>query len=278
MSDDPNAQDFVSGKTQHFDRVWGGVGDIADAIIASGETSLSRVLRLTEAAWREVDGAPANGSVYGGPVTLPRAALIGGRQHFHARTLMGQCGPDTDLIVELGSGWGLNVLDLYLAGGPRRARYRGLELSAAGRACATRLAALEPELDFAAHPFNYLQPDYSPLPRGQHAVVFSSHSVEQIPYLPPAAIIGLLELGERITGVHFEPVGWQIRRAKGLPEVARGATEDNAERNNYNRDFWTVLEALERKGRIAIKVAEADILGHKPKNVSSLVIWEKVGR
>jgi len=244
--------------------------------MGAGVTSVTLVRRRTEGEWRKVDVAPTKGTLNGAPVTMPRAALIGGRQHFHARALIGACTFETDTIVELGAGWGLNLLDLYLAGGPPFARYRALELSNSGRACATRLAALEPALDFRADYFNYFEPDYRTIERSPHALVFSSHSVEQVPHMPRAAIEGTLALGERVTGVHFEPIGWQIREQRGMPPAQLGATIEHAEHANYNRDFWSVLVALERDGRIKINTAEPDLLGHKTKNALSYVVWEKV--
>lgn len=124
------------------------------------------------------------------------------------RTAVDACLADTGLVVELGSGCGLNVLDIYVWGGPARARYCGLELSQSGRECAQNLAALEAGLDFQSIPFNYYAPNYTILPEETgHVLVFSSHSIEQIRILPERTITGLLDRYPSVTGVHFEPIG-----------------------------------------------------------------------
>ncbi|MCF6292728.1 MAG: hypothetical protein L3J04_04965, partial [Robiginitomaculum sp.] len=186
------------------------------------------------------------------------------------------CREDTDLVVELGSGWGLNVLDIYLSGGPSNAKYRGMELSRSGRECATRLAALEPASDFEALAFNYTQPDYPQLPTSNgHTLVFTSHSIEQIRNLPFSVILGFLDRGTPVTGVHFEPIGWQVRETTGETCTA-GATRENSARAGYNENFWSMLQDLKERGRIVIRRAEADYFGHKTKNVSTFIVWDSV--
>ena len=81
-----------------------------------------------------------------------------------------------------------------------------------------------------------------------------------------------------MTGVHFEPIGWQIREARGLPEAEVGSTRAYSEKMRYNRNLWALLSDMEQRGFVAIDTAEPDIIGHMAKNASSLVIWRSTGR
>ena len=106
-----------------YTEVWSDVLASAERHIADGERSVSRVLRLVESDWRKMDLRPLEGVAFGQKITLPRAAMFGARQTMRARVLAAACSKETTAIVELGCGWGNNLLDLYLSGGPRSAQY-----------------------------------------------------------------------------------------------------------------------------------------------------------
>jgi hypothetical protein len=256
-----------------YTQLWSEVLAAARRHVDAGERSLSRVLRLTESEWRRLNSLePAKGVAFGKEIALPRAALFGACAAMRARTLAAACRSDTSLIVELGSGWGNGLFDLYLGGGPRDAAYVGLEPTVTGRACAELLASLEPALRFRAVPFDLRAPDYDPLPHDNaHVLVFSSYAIETIPRLPVRAITGLFRLGTAVTGVHFEPIGWQVRdNTTGI-----GATRHYSLQSNHNRNLWSLLSRLESEGRIAIEACEPDILHHKVANAATLVVWRR---
>jgi hypothetical protein len=261
MSNDPR---------ENYEREWETILGLVQRHIGAGEKSLSRVLRLVEAEWRRMDLKPTKGTSFGETVTLPRAAIFGARQALRTRTLIRACMPSTKTIVELGSGWGNNLLDLYLSGGPADAHYHALEPTRSGRECAKLLANLEPGLHLAASEFDYDRPDYSTIPSlTPHVVVFTSHSIETIPHLSESAITGLLSLGTAVTGVHFEPVGWQLSENVG----DAGATREYSLKNRYNENLWDILKGLEREGKITVTTAVPDIFHHKTYNASCLIIW-----
>jgi hypothetical protein len=249
-----------------YENVWAAVLEIVDRH-ARTERSLSRAMRLTEAEWLGSGLEPADGTAYGRAVRMPSAALHGARRALRSRVLA-TAMPDATAVVELGSGWGNNLIDLYLAGGPR-VPYFALEPTSSGRAAAERLAALEPALDLTACAFDLTAPDYGSLPRGR-VLVFTSHAIEQVRKLPDEAITGLLDLGE-VLCVHFEPIGWQIREGAEV-----GATREYSQANDYNENLWPLLEGLAQRGEIVIETVEPDIVHHKTWNASSLVIWRSV--
>lgn len=252
-----------------YERVWAEVADAAERH-AAREGSLARALRLTEAEWIGASLEAADGTAYGKRVVLPKAALHGARRALHSHVLSTAL-PEADLVVELGSGWGNNLLDLHLAGGPR-ARFFALEPTRFGRAAVERLAALDPSLDLTTLYFDYERPDYRALPSGRRLLVFTSHSIEQISQLPEAVITGLFSLAEEIVGVHFEPVGWQIRPDTG---IEAGARRDYSLANGYNENLWPLLNELAVAGELTIETVVPDIVHHKVWNASSLIVWRR---
>jgi hypothetical protein len=237
---------------EEYDIIWSGIRDRAAALIAEGETDLSRVVRRLEREWRDMSLEPKGGTAFGKVVVLPRAALLGARR-----------------VVELGSGWGQNLLNLHLWGGPK-VPYFALEPSASGRECVELLAGLAPGLELTAVPFDFQRPSYE-LPReNEHVLVFTAHSIEQVTELEPEALTGLFALGRSLTVVHFEPIGWQI----GETEVTAGSRE-HAFDKAYNRNLWPLLNQLAGAGEITIETALPDLIGHKKRNASTLVVWKR---
>jgi hypothetical protein len=172
-------------------------------------------------------------------------------------------------VAELGAGWGQNLLDVWLVGGPR-VPYFALEPTPEGRACAEYLAGLDPSLDLTAKTFDFERPDYD-LPTGvEHAIVCTIHSIEQITELPREAITKLFGLGRSVTGVHFEPIGWQVEER---PELV--PTRKHSKRKRYNRNLWPLLRSLEAEGELRVETVVPDLIGIKPHNASTLVVWHR---
>ncbi len=257
---------------EKYERAWRQIHDLAAGLVDAGEHDLSRVVRLVEAEWRSMDASPAPGIAFGERITLPRAALIGGRRDLVMRVLIAQCTPQTQMVVELGSGWGHNLLNLYLAGGPR-VPYYALEPSESGRATAGLLAALAPELELRTLPFEFRDAPYDLPADNEHVLVFTAHSIEQVRQLPRGALTGLFRLGRSVTCVHFEPIGWHLRE-DSLAESSRR----HGARRHYNENLWALLDELERSGDVVVDEVVPDIIGHKDRNPSTLVVWRTASR
>ena len=75
---------------------------------------------------------------------------------------------------------------------------------------ATRLAALEPAIRFQSLSFDWRHPDLTALAGHGDAVVFTVHSLEQVPDLDAGALDAVLALAPSVTCLHFESVGWQL--------------------------------------------------------------------
>jgi hypothetical protein len=250
-----------------YEGKWESVREFAAGIVESGERDLSRAVRRVEAEERDLSLEPQAGIALGERVTLPRAAMTGARRDLIQRILLDACRPDTEMVVELGSGGGMNLLNLHLWGGPR-VPYQALEPTASGRACAETLAALDPELDLTTAPFDFERPRYDGLPRKEaHVLVFTVHAIEQVTDLPHEAITGLFGLAASVTGVHFEPVGWQV---VGEPDPA---ARDYAVRQRYNRNLWALLRDLDTAGELRVERVAPDLFGDKYKNPGTLIVW-----
>lgn len=116
---------------------------------------------------------------------------------------------DVDTIVELGSGYGLQLFKLYHAGAPASARYVGAEISSSGRALAETLAALEPGLRFESRDFDLSRPDWSILDGSRKALIFSSWALMYPHFLPNDFFEGLSRWAGAATLVFCEPLGYQ---------------------------------------------------------------------
>jgi hypothetical protein len=192
------------------------------------------------------------------------------------RTVMQMCRNGADNVVELGSGWGNYLFQTWLHGGPRDARYYACEYSENGRACTARIATVADETKIAPIFFDYHHPDYSAIEPGKKTVVYTSHSIEQIQTLKADVILGLLDLGEEVEGLHLEPVGWQVRhqRRQRLPEFS-ARHEGRCRKYQYNENLWSLLRSLPAAGKIRITDCVPDIIGME-YNPSTLIRWVKV--
>ena len=206
--------------------------------------------------------------ICGSLVRTSIAAMMGGIEAVVTNTLDRWCDPDTDVVVELGSGWSRSLLAFATTLGPRHARYFGAEYTDAGRDCADRLAALDPSIAFTSLAFDYNSPDLSTI-RGDCALAFTVHSLEQIPEVTPALIDEIRAIAARVTCVHFEPVGWQLGESAFTSRAY-------AEHHDYNRNLWVLLTDEQRDGRLTIDHTTVDICGINPANASSVIAWSAV--
>lgn len=179
-----------------------------------------------------------------------------------------------DAIIELGSGFGYNLFNVWLRGGPA-IPYHALEYTQAGRDASALIAQSAvggPPLTISA--FDYYEPDFSALVgRYSNPLVYSSHSIEQIPELPAIFFERLLALAPDLTVLHFEPVGWQIGDDSDPQNVRVRA---HCERSNYNRNLWALLNALARSGRLAIEETQPNRMAPKLTNSTTLIRWRKL--
>jgi acyl carrier protein len=233
------------------------------------DAGLARLLgRVAGSQWRDGDALAVRQFAAGrGAVELPLAGAHGAAQGIILDVVADACTERTDLIAELGAGWGWHILTLWAKGGPRQASYVAAEYTAAGRRAAARLGGLDPRLRFSAVPFDYNAPS---LDGGgaRHAVVFSVHSIEQIPYVTPSVFDAIRGLAPRVTCVHFEPVGWQVEG-----HDRSGSSSAYAEHHDYNRNLVAAVRAEAAAGRLVLDALVPDLFGVNASNATTVIRW-----
>ena len=268
------ARDRVHVEREYGVQKWPAVARLIERHAAAeptGSGSLARVHRLVarDYAYSGDPLATIEVQLGGARQQLPAAIAIGGAERLLADSVVDLCTPRTDLVIELGCGWGWHVLGAWLSGGPRDAFYVGAEFTAAGRGAAERLAGLEPALSFRAHDFDYHDPaTLSSLGTFREAVVFTAHSIEQIPQLSRGLVQAIAGLAPTVRCLHFEPVGWQVDE-----DIGGGSSRAYAERHDYSRNLVSVLRDEEAAGALRIDAIETNVFGLNPDNATTIVRW-----
>ncbi|MEW5726365.1 MAG: hypothetical protein AB1918_00925 [Pseudomonadota bacterium] len=174
-----------------------------------------------------------------------------------------------DAIVELGSGFGQKLFQLYLAGGPGNIPYFGAELWEEGRRGAERLAALEPALDFRSVAFDFNAPDLSFLAGFRKVLLFTNAALCNVTTLPGDLMERLSAAAPQVMGYHFEFVGHQIRR--DVPALAwfyRMADE-----RKYNTNFVQLFLDAHRGNRIRAHFLAPDVYDVSSGHPVTVAIW-----
>jgi hypothetical protein len=244
---------------------------LVDEEVAAGGSLPQVVARVARREYRAGATALAEREAVfdGRRVRVPGPVATWGYQGLIVETVADLCEAETDLVVELGAGWGRNLFLLWTLGGPPRARYVAAEYTESGCRAAGRLAELEPSLDFATVRFDYHAPRLEGLAGARHAVVFSAHSVEQVPELPSAVVELVRSLAPRVSCVHFEPVGWQLDD----DGAGEGSTGHYATEHDYNRNLVSLLREQEQAGLVELVSLRAEAVGVNPANATTVVGW-----
>jgi hypothetical protein len=166
-------------------------------------------------------------------------------------------------VIELGSGYGYNLwmLKKRLA----FTRFWGGEYSANAVRLGNLLYANEPSIKI--FPFNYYEPASYPIlsDAAQPVVIFTSHSLEQIPCAQP--VIEALSLYRDVIDkvVHFEPAH-DLFDDSLLGQMRRRYTQ----LNNYNADL---VAQLKNRPDIRIDDIQPHVLGFHALNPASVITW-----
>jgi SAM-dependent methyltransferase len=175
-----------------------------------------------------------------------------------------------DAIIELGCGYGRNLFEIFYRGGPLGAKYYGGELTESGVSIAAELAALEREMDATFFQFDHLAPDLSHLPKFDRALVFTAHSFEQVGLMDPVVFSVMAGVGRQVSGLHFEPFGFQFQLLGPMSKIHAKMAQDNG----WNQNFAAALrEAEALYGIKIIYVATEMFHPVDPANPTSLAIW-----
>lgn len=280
---------------QFYEDAWAARAAFLRSKIAAGENNPYRLVKLLQAHERkhqivhdgehyryerlpfpkEVRDCPGgvpvlrHSSFRGQPIAVPYHATD--NLHNFIVDFIDESGP-FDCIVELGCGYGRNLFEIFYNGGPRQARYFGGELTESGVALAQELAALAPEMDATFFRFDYLNPDFSALPRVDRALVFTMHSIEQVRRIEPSLFDAIAGAARHVTCIHLEPFGFQLA---DLGPMSKKHREFMVE-NDWNLNFGEALVRARDEFAINIKYVATEIyLPMHAENPTSLAIWER---
>ncbi|MCB0419285.1 MAG: class I SAM-dependent methyltransferase, partial [Bdellovibrionales bacterium] len=200
------------------------------------------------------------------------------------RTLM-ELTRGAERIVELGAGWGKNLFKLWLYGAPLDAEYHALELTPEARNLAKRVAqSAAPKMPFFTHAFDYYRPDFSMFAEAKPTVVFSHHSLEQIPSVGERLFEAIKGIPGLIRVVHLEPVGFQVPGATWLENVRPDRMEyiDSlnrafATKRDQNLNLYPILRSMELEGSIRLTRVRKHFCSILLKNATTLLVWEPNG-
>jgi hypothetical protein len=173
----------------------------------------------------------------------------------------------TGALAELGCGLGDKLLRMAELLKPKTVF--GGEFTMSGVECGRFLAKMS-SINAQFKHFDYNNPaTLEAVPK--HAMVFTSHSIEQIPNLSETFIAGLIRRAPRAV-LHFEP-DYEGHDANSLTGLMQ---RRYAELNDYNRNLWGLLKTFETKGQIRILEHSTDVFGINPFNSTSIFIWQPI--
>lgn len=284
LDDDATKSRFTEyhqqAKTKDYNKTWNRRFEvIAQVIEQRKELHLGRVLGIVareQERARDMYFQPGEHIVLGQEFGLPMRSM----QRMHRGTIVESvadaCTDETSKIVEMGSGWSEHLGLIFSEGGPRDADYYACEISESGRKCAEMLTLLDHQFKLQSAAFNYTEPEKTRLPAARkHAVVYSVQSVEQVEHVSDDLVQWMCEQAPQVTGLHFEPIGWQMDDNLETAPPWVGEFHKRCEEFSYNRNLWPLLQQAQDQGQIKIETAEPYFLGHT-YNPVCLIKWQKV--
>lgn len=276
----------------YYQESWARWGTLFDAILSSGEANLCRVLHIydrvcerqvetrTEQQSNENVGLTPFGEAFEKTVSQSESILhIPMQTNFHgtlARWLSAFYEPDMDCIVELGSGYGRNLFELYYNGGPHPVKMFAGEITESGRALTRKLADLDGSLDITVVPFDFTRPDFSFLggERRKNILFFTRHAIEQVEQVSEELFTGMMGVAEKVTCVHFEPFGFQFKNGTEHHGEISHRHEQNAMSRGWNRNLAETCMRLHNADRLRVHYLFKNIIGEDPVNPTSIMVWK----
>tara|TARA_R110000796_G_scaffold146087_1_gene262779 strand:- start:4896 stop:5720 length:825 start_codon:yes stop_codon:yes gene_type:complete len=182
-----------------------------------------------------------------------------------------QINPSTDVIIEIGGGWGRNIFALYMNQKYPHVDFIVGEVSTSGQEVCS-LISKNYNTPIISTYFNYY--DWENLinlikvKNYKNICIFSNHSIEQIPYLEEKMFDDFLNLNvESLKFTHIEPVGFQLE----------GGNSTYTGNSMYNQNLFPILLKLKNTNKITITKILPDYFSIGGwMNCGSLIQWEKI--
>ena len=177
---------------------------------------------------------------------------------------------DVEAIVELGSGYGLNLFRLREILGDRPLRYFAAEYTESGRRLSARLAGLDGGMPLEVAFIDHKAPNLDFLKGIGKALIFTCHSIEQVNRIPDDYFSILADAAENIRVIHMEPFGFQVPDFVGKFPGQVGYFENN----DWNGNFYETLRAAEEAGTIQLERVELEKFFVQLGNPTSIAVWD----
>lgn len=175
-----------------------------------------------------------------------------------------------DAILELGTGYGRNLFEVWYAGGPQNLPYWGGELADAGIELGRSVARLQPAMNVQFFKFDWIAPDLSALPRYGRLFVFTCHTIEQVQRLGIEAIRAIAGAAGEVVVVHLEPFGFQATSLGPATEQHRAMMKSK----DWNENLFPLLLEAKNQGLINFEFAAAEpFFSETTDNPTSLAVW-----
>lgn len=176
-----------------------------------------------------------------------------------------------DAIIELGAGYGGNLVEIFYRGGPRGIPYLGGELTGSGRQAIQMLADLKPEMNLRPFFFDHKNPVFPEEFAFKKVFIFTCHSIEQVTEIPDDYFKVISQRFEQICGVHLEPFGFQIEQFGGeANDFHMNFFIERQWNMNFIRVFWGAADRHEIEEIFMAK----NIMGGPPETPTSLAVWQ----
>ena len=199
---------------------------------------------------------------------IPYPPYTGPNESKLLRDAMNLNNTDFDAIVELGSGWGRVLFDLYYDGFPKDIPMYSAEQSAPSREITDVLCELDPAINIEAVAFDFNDPDFSFLEGKKKVFFFTVYSLMFIRTIEEDLIRAMLGSADYVECLHIEPMGYQTTQ-----DEERTLFFDD---KNWNANLTSLLDSVREKGKLdMIRGKIIDILPapRNPLNTASIYHW-----
>lgn len=177
---------------------------------------------------------------------------------------------DTQAIVELGCGYGMNLFRLSQILGDREIRYIGAEVTQSGRDLCAKLAALPYTVPLQVEFIDHNAPDLSFLKPFDNVLIFTCHSIEQVRSIPDDYFSVLSKSAPKVKGVHLEPFGFQLENTSPQSKTQ----EELFVSKGWNLNFAACLLGAAHAGTVKVTDVRKDVYSVQRGNPTSVAVWE----
>ncbi|CAA7626663.1 hypothetical protein MCP1_590001 [Candidatus Terasakiella magnetica] len=149
---------------------------------------------------------------------------------FNEGALLNDFADGVDCVIEIGSGYGKKLFQMWLNGGSEDITYIAAEPIKAGREITRKLAALEPGMRIEVVDFDFDKPDLGILKKFNKVLLFTSWSLMYAKTLNADFFDNIVSIPGEVKCVFIEPISFQITRDTQLSVIQH----QNAVRHQHN--------------------------------------------